>query len=202
MEWQIRNWLYFTWLSGDHIVEQSIHSIDKILWAMKDVPPEKCTASGGRISRTEEKYGNIFDHFNSVFEWSGGLKCFHSCRQWVGANSNVSDYVFGTKGTAAIQGHRINGENKWSFKGDPCDMYDSEWKSLFKSIKGNAPINDGDYMCKSTLMSIMARMSAYTGKTVTWKQAMESKENLSPPAYEWDSLAVRPIARPGKTPLI
>jgi len=95
MEYQIRNWYYYNWLSGDHITEQSIHSIDKIMWVMKDVPPAKCTASGGRSRRTEEKWGDIYDHFNCVFEWENGEKLFHSCRQWSGADGNVSDFVFG-----------------------------------------------------------------------------------------------------------
>lgn len=199
MEWQLRNWLYFTWLSGDHIVEQSIHSIDKILWAMQDEAPEKCTASGGRIVRTASEYGNVFDHFNSVYQWKNGVRGFHSCRQWADADSEVSDFAFGTHGTAAIQHHRIDGPQAWRFRGDSDDMYESEMKALFGAIKTGEPLNDGDYMCKSTLMAIMARMSAYTGKTISWQQALESKEDLSPPEYAWTDLGVAPVAQPGKT---
>jgi len=199
MEWQLRNWLYFTWLSGDHIAEQSCHSIDKTLWAMQDVPPVKCTASGGRIVRTSPDYGNIFDHFNSVFEWESGVKCFHSCRQWEGADSDVSDYAFGTKGTAALQHHRITGENEWRFSGKPESMYVREHRALFGALRKGEVLNNGDYMYKSTMMSIMARMSAYTGKTITWEQALESKLDLTPPSYEFGPLAVRPVAQPGKT---
>ena len=202
MEWQLRNWLYFTWLSGDHIVEQSVHSIDKILWAMGDEAPEKCTASGGRIVRTEEKYGNIYDHFNTVFEWKNGVKGFHSCRQWQGAHTNVSDFVFGTRGTAAIQNHWVKGDTEWRFRGQPCDMYESEWRALFKAVKENQPRNDGDYMCKATLMAIMARMSAYTGKRITWEQALNSQEDLTPGIYAWGPLEVAPIAQPGQTPFV
>lgn len=203
MEYEIRNWLYFTWLSGDHITEQSIHSLDKIMWAMGDKPPEKCTASGGRIVRTEDKWGNIFDHFNCTFEWADGIKLFHSCRQWPGADGNVSDYVFGSRGTAAIQGHRIEGENPWSFSGSPNDMYEAEWIELFKSVKGERPrINNGEYMCTSTLVSIMGRMSAYTGKTVSWNQLIDSKLDLSPKAYEWGDVSSQPVAQPGQTPLV
>ena len=202
MEYQLRNWLYWTWLSGDHIAEQSIHSLDKILWAMKDVPPAKVTASGGRIVRTDPKFGNIFDHFNTVFEWESGPKLFHSCRQWGGADADVSDYVFGTKGTAALQSHYVTGENEWRFRGRPSDMYQAEHDAFFAAIRDGKPINNGDYMCKSTLMAIMGRMSAYTGKTITWEQALNSQLDLTPAEYAWGDIETRPVAQPGVTPFI
>ncbi|MDA0934273.1 MAG: Gfo/Idh/MocA family oxidoreductase [Planctomycetota bacterium] len=202
MEYQLRNWLYWTWLSGDHIAEQSIHSLDKILWAMKDVPPAKVTASGGRIVRTDPKFGNIFDHFNTVFEWESGPKLFHSCRQWGGADADVSDYVFGTKGTAALQSHYVTGENEWRFRGRPSDMYQQEHDEFFAAMRNGTPINNGDYMCKSTLMAIMGRMSAYTGKTITWEQALNSQLDLTPAEYAWGDIETRPVAQPGVTPFI
>lgn len=201
-EWQMRNWLYFTWLSGDHITEQSCHSIDKLLWAMGDVAPVSVTASGGRIVRTDPKYGNVYDHFSSTFEWENGVKAFHSCRQWEGSDTGVHDSAYGTLGTAAIQHHRISGPNEWRYRGRPDDMYLREHQALMASIRANQPINDGDYMCKSTLMSVMARMSAYTGKSVTWTQALESKEDLTPASYDFGPLAIAPVAQPGQTPLI
>ncbi len=198
MEWQLRNWLYFTWLSGDHIVEQHIHSLDKILWTMRDEHPMKVMASGGRTVRTQPEYGNIYDHFNSVFEWEDGTKCFASCRQWVGADTDVSDHIFGTDGVAHLQDHRITGKTPWHREPGPL-MYDLEHVALFNSIRKNEPINNGDYMCKATLMAIMARMSAYTGKTVTWEQALNSTEDLSPAKYEFGPLPTPAIAVPGKT---
>jgi myo-inositol 2-dehydrogenase / D-chiro-inositol 1-dehydrogenase len=207
MEYQMRNWLYFTWLSGDHIAEQHIHSLDKLAWAMNDVPPMKATASGGRIVRSDEQWGNIYDHFNTVFEWEGGVKGFSSCRQWVGADGNVSDFVVGTKGTAALQSHRIQmtdpgaGEEKWRYRGEgPDDMYQNEHDVLFAALRAGDRIDNSDYMCKSTMMAIMARMSAYTGKSVTWDMAWNSKEDLSPPAYDWTDMEMRPVAQPGVTP--
>ena len=207
MEYQMRNWLYFTWLSGDHIAEQHIHSLDKLAWAMNDVPPMKATASGGRIVRSDEQWGNIYDHFNTVFEWEGGVKGFSSCRQWVGADGNVSDFVVGTKGTAALQSHRIQmtdpgaGEEKWRYRSDePDDMYQNEHDVLFAALRAGDRIDNSDYMCKSTMMAIMARMSAYTGKSVTWDMAWNSKEDLSPPAYDWTDMEMRPVAQPGVTP--
>jgi predicted dehydrogenase len=202
MEYQIRNWYYFTWLSGDFICEQHVHSLDKVLWAMKDEAPAVCTASGGRSQRTGEMYGNIYDHFNSVFEWKNGVKAFSSCRQWRGCDGNVSDYAFGTKGTAAIQRARISGENEWRWRGQAPGMYDAEHVALFSAIRTNQPINNGDYMCKATLMGIMARTAAYTGKKITWEQLMNSTLDLSPPAYEWGPLEMRPVPVPGTTKFV
>lgn len=204
MEYQMRNWLYFTWLSGDHIAEQHIHSLDKLAWAMQDDYPVKCTASGGRIVRTDEQWGNIYDHFNTVYEWGNGVKGFSSCRQWVGADANVSDFAYGTKGTAALQSHRINTEGeKWRYRGEgPDDMYQNEHDALFAALRAGERIDNADYMCKSTMMAIMARMSAYTGKTVTWDQAWNSELDLSPAAYEWGDVPQRPVAQPGITPFV
>ena len=202
MEWQVRNWLYFNWLSGDHINEQHIHSLDKLAWAMNSYPA-KCTASGGRIVRTDPKYGNIYDHFNTVFEWEGGVRGFSSCRQWLGASNDVSDHLFGTRGTAHIQQHTILGETKWRHRREgPDNMYQNEHDALFASIRAGEPIDNGEYMCDSTLMAIMARMSAYTGQTLTWEQVLASEEDLSPPAYEWGDLEVAPVAQPGITKFI
>ena len=198
MEWQVRNWLYFTWLSGDHIVEQHVHSLDKVAWAMGDTPPARVTASGGRQVRTEAEYGNVFDHFNSVFEWENGVKAFSSCRQWNGAASDVSDHVYGTRGTAHLQSHRIQaGPWSWSWRAEePDDMYQNEHDALFAAIRAGEPLDNGLYMAHSTLLGIMARMSAYTGRSITWDEALSSDLDLSPPSYEWGALEVRPPARP------
>ena len=204
MEWQMRNWLYFTWLSGDHIVEQHIHSLDKVAWALGGYPLS-VTASGGRAQRTDPKYGNIYDHFNSVYEFAGGVKVFSSCRQWNGASSDVSDHVFGTKGIAHLQSHAIEGENAWRHRGkddESDDMYQNEHDELFASIRKGEPIDNSDYMCKSTLMAIMARMAAYSGQTITWEQALNSQEDLRPASYDWTSIEAPPVAIPGVTKFV
>jgi predicted dehydrogenase len=201
MEYQVRNWLYFDWLSGDHINEQHIHSLDKIAWAMGDVYPDKAVSSGGRVQRTDAKYGNIYDHFNTVYEWDHGAKAFSSCRQWESSHTDVSDHVWGTKGVAHIQEHRIetyDGE-KWRHKGEgPDDMYQNEHNALFKAIRDDAPINNGDYMCGSTLMAIMGRLAAYSGKAVTRKELLESDLSIVPDTLEWGDAPQRPIAVPGQ----
>ncbi len=201
LEFQIRNWLYFTWLSGDHIAEQHIHSLDKLAWAMNDYPV-KAVSSGGRVQRTEEKFGNVYDHFNTVYEWKSGIKGFSSCRQWYGSATDVSDWVFGTKGKCNIQEHEIQGDKKWRYRGkdgEADDMYTNEHIELFKAIREGRVIDNTDYMCNSTLMAIMGRMAAYTGQVITWEQAMNSQEDLSLKSYAWGAAPKCEIAVPGVT---
>ena len=203
MEYQIRNWLYFTWLSGDHNVEQHIHSLDKMAWVMGDEPPKYCYGSGGRSQRTEDKFGHIFDHHAVVYEYANGVKCFAQTRQMDGCFREVKDYVMGTKGTCSVMDHYIKGETNWRFKRRPINMYRAEHEAMFASIRDGKPINNGEYMSKSTLMAIMGRMATYTGQKITWEQAMNSQENLSPSRYEWGNVDVpQPIAIPGKTSLV
>lgn len=202
IEYNLRNWIYFYELSGDHIVEQHIHSIDKILWVMQDQPPAKATASGGRVQRTDPKYGNVYDHFNTVFEWDNGVKCFSSCRQWEGASTNVSDNIYGTRGRAFVQDHAIEpytGEPWKHEQTGPDDMYQNELDALFKAIRASDVINNGEYMCYSNMMAIMARMAAYSGKTVSWDDAINSELVLGPKELVWGDCPPAPIAVPGQT---
>jgi len=203
MEYQMRNWLYFTWLSGDHICEQHIHSLDKLAWVMGGYPV-KATSSGGRVQRTDEKWGNIYDHFNTVYEWEDGVRGFSSCRQWNGASMDVSDHVFGSRGRADLQRHRIEtGAWKWRHEGEgPDDMYQNEHDALFASIRAAEPIDDSEHMIESTLMAILGRLAAYTGQTVTRQAVLDSELDLSPPAYAWGEHACAEIAVPGVTKMI
>jgi len=205
MEYQMRNWLYFDWLSGDHNNEQHIHSLDKIAWVMQDVYPVRCTASGGRAQRTDPKYGNAYDHFNTVYEWENGVRCFSSCRQWESTSTDVSDWITGTRGRGELQEHIIKGYDGSTWKHEPSgpdDMYRNEHNAMFAALRKGEPINNGEYMSHSTLMAIMARMSAYTGKTITWEQAMNSQLDLFPKHLAWGDNPVSPIAIPGETEFI
>jgi predicted dehydrogenase len=205
VEWQLRNWLYFTWLSGDHNVEQHIHSLDKMAWAMKDEYPVKAVGLGGRQVRTDPKYGNIFDHHAVVYEYKNGVRLFSSCRQQDGTALDVSDNLVGTRGVChidAIKGlgsiRPHEGGSPWrSGKGE--DMYQQEHNELIASIRNGKPINNGEYMTKSTLMAIMGRMATYTGQVITWEMAWNSKENLAPAKYEFGPMSVPAVARPGVT---
>ncbi len=204
MEWQCRNWLYFTWLSGDHIVEQHVHNIDVINWAI-GTHPVKCMGMGGRQVRTDEKYGNIFDHFAIEFEYPNGVRVLSMCRQTPGCVDNVSERVVGTKGflyTDGSNGH-IEGENAYEYDGESPDPYVVEHTDLIKSIREDKPLNEGKRIAESTLCAIMGRMSAYTGRAMKWDWAMKTSElDLSPEKYEFGDLAVRPVSVPGQTQLI
>ena len=200
MEWQLRNWLYFTWASGDHIVEQHIHNIDVMNWALGS-HPVKATGMGGREVRTGPEYGNIYDHFSIEYEYPGGVLIQSSCRQIANCASRVAERVVGTKGVAD-PGHWIRGENEFKASKEYRNPYEQEHTDLIASIRSGEPLNEGRRVAESTLTAILGRMSTYTGQTVTWEQAMQSELDLSPPAYEFGPLAVRAVAVPGITKLI
>jgi len=206
MVWQMRNWYYFTWLSGDFNVEQHVHLLDTCSWVMGDRYPARAVGTGGRQQRTGPEYGHIYDHFAITYEYEGGAKLFATCRQQAGCANDISAHVLGTKGQAALNssrrggGPRIEAGLPWRYNGPRTDVYQAEHDALFASIRRGEPINNGQYMAKSTLLAIMGRMAAYTGQVITWEQALGSEEDLSPPRYDWDvPLSVPPVAIPGQT---
>ncbi len=204
VEWQLANWYNFVWLSGDGLVEQACHSVDKVMWAMKDVPPAKCVATGGRNIPNNE--GNIFDHIDVFYEWADGARATMAQRQITNCASDNSDYLMGEKGYGAIKGWAapmIKAGETWRYRGQPNDMYQTEHNELFASIRKGEVINDGDWMVKSTLAAIMGRMAAYTGQEVTWEQALNSQWRIVPENLTWDmKLPIDPLCVPGKTKLV
>ena len=203
-EWQIRNWYNFVWLCGDSIVEQAVHSADKIAWAMGDNPPVSCVGVGGRVIPAEG--GNIYDHFEVNYIYPNGVRAFLANRQIEGCYNENADYLLGTDGTCTIGRApvpRIEGKTNWAWSGQKYDMYQREHDVLFASIRKNQPVNDGKRMATSTMLAMMGRMAAYTGQEVTWEQALNSEEKLYPEHLEWNaSLAVPPRAQPGVTKLV
>ena len=210
MEWQLRNWYYLSWLSGDHNVEQHVHSLDKMAWVLKDEYPTRAYGTGGRQVRTGPECGNIFDHHVVTYEFASGAKCFSMCRQQQNCLNDVSDYIYGTGGVATLLGSNernswvITGQKAWRVprKAQKGNMYQQEHDELFASIRSGNPINDGDWMSKSSLMGIMGRMATYTGAEVSWDAALNSKEDLSPRNYAFGPNPVPPPAIPGVTKLI
>ena len=200
MEWQVRNWLYFTWLSGDHIVEQHIHNLDVINWALNG-HPVKCVAMGGREVRIDPAYGHIFDHFAVEYEYPNDVRVMSMCRQQDGCSNNVSERVIGTKGSSNCCGI-IKGSNDWKFEGEVPSPYVQEHADLITSIRAGKPLNEAQQIAESSLTAIMGRMSAYTGQEITWDQAMNSKENLMPEKLEFGPVPVPPVAVPGKTQFV
>ncbi len=199
--WQIRNWYNFVWLCGDSLVEQAVHSVDKIAWAFGDKPPESCVAVGGRQIPAHD--GNIFDHFEINYLYPAGARAFMACRQITGCHRENADYILGTKGRLTIGRGltpRIEGENPWAFRGQQRNMYQEEHDELFRSIRRGEPINDGVRMATSTQLAILGRTAAYTGQELAWEQCMESQERRFPEDLRWDmQLDVPPLARPGVT---
>jgi predicted dehydrogenase len=204
MHWQMRNWYYFTWLSGDFNVEQHVHYLDVASWVMNGKYPVKAVGTGGRQVRTGPEFGNIYDHHAVVYEYDNGVRLLSHTRQMPGCKGDMSLQVFGGNGTANIseRGLSIRAASAWTYDGEKNEAYQTEHDELFRSIRNGQPINNGEYMSHSTLLAIMGRMATYTGQEVTWKQAFESKEDLSPPAYEWGPLPTPAIAVPGVTKLI
>jgi myo-inositol 2-dehydrogenase / D-chiro-inositol 1-dehydrogenase len=205
MEWMMRRWYFFTWLSGDHIVEQAVHSIDKMSWVMNEADPISCIATGGRQVRTEPNNGNIYDHFAVVYDYPNGVKGFHFCRQQDRCDGTVQEDIAGTEGICHLKGdqHVIVGKKKWKYEGPKNDMYQTEHDEMFAGIRAGKPINNGDRMIKSTALAVMGRMAAYTGKIITWEDCLASKESIVPAEFSWDeNIAVPKVAMPGFTPFI
>jgi predicted dehydrogenase len=199
MEYQMRNWYYYCWLSGDHIVEQAVHGIDTMGWVMGDKPPLHCWGVGGRQSRTDSKYGNIWDHFSVVFEYPNNVRGYHQCRHWVNTPTRIKDYILGSKGTVDVFGNAITGSNKWRYNGPKTNKYQVEHDEMFAAIRAGKPINNGEQAAHSTLLALMARTAAYTGKVITPEMILNSKQDLSPPSYEFGPLPMAPIPVPGVT---
>jgi myo-inositol 2-dehydrogenase / D-chiro-inositol 1-dehydrogenase len=204
LEWQIRNWWYFTWLSGDHIVEQHIHNIDVMNWAIGS-HPEKAYGTGGRQVRTHPNYGHIYDHFAIEYTYPGGQRVVSMSRQIDGTDARIGEFVRGTRGTSEPNKGTINGATKWKWSGDKKDNdgMHNEHRDLIESIRSGKPINEARTIAETTLTAIMGRMSAYTGKEVTWEQAMNSKLSLHPEKLDFAlSYPTPEVPMPGKTQLV
>lgn len=206
MHYQMRNWYYYTWLSGDFNVEQHVHYLDICAWAKGDYPV-KAIGMGGREVRNEAKYGNIFDHHNVVYEFADGARLVSNTRQIPGCKNDMSTQIFGSHGKANINERRRGiyleqtGQERWVYDGEENNFYQTEHDEMYAAIRAGKPINNGNYMAKSTLLAIMGRMATYSGQEVTWQQAFESKEDLSPKKYAWGEAPKTPIAIPGVTPV-
>ncbi len=204
--WQLRNWMYFTWAAGDIIVEQHCHQHDIMNWVM-GAHPKFCIGMGGRMVRTDPAYGHIYDFFAVEYEYPNGIRGLSTCRQMDGCYGRIGEYVVGTKGRAFPDGKiMINGQDEdWRFDAEKANNpYVQEHTDLINSIRAGNPLNEGEQAAESTLTAIMGRMSAYTGKLVTWSQALNSKLDLRPKPEDM-KFGPRPmpaVALPGKEPLI
>jgi predicted dehydrogenase len=209
MEYQMRNWYYFVWICGDHIVEQHIHNLDVINW-LKKGHPIRAHGMGGVEVRKGPDYGEIFDHHAVEFEYADGSRCFSQCRHINGCWSDVSEHAVGTKGVVDISGYTIRGENAWRFKGTGKNPYQQEHDDLFEAIRNNKAYNEVEFGAHSTMTAIFGRMATYSGKVIEWDDAINSKISVMPQSFAWDAeTPVKPRsdgwydhAVPGKTRVV
>ena len=195
MEYQLRNWYHFNYLSGDQTAQQLIHSIDKASWALGDKPPIRAWGMGGRQVCVDPLYGDQYDHQAVIFEYDNGVRVFGFTRDMPGCFNETSDFIIGTKGRCNLLKHQIEGETNWKFEGEKENMYNIEHQELFDSIRLGKPINNGNYMCLSTLLAIVAQMACYSGQAILWEKAMQSKRVLTPAGIGFDS---EPPIKPDK----
>jgi myo-inositol 2-dehydrogenase / D-chiro-inositol 1-dehydrogenase len=198
-EWQIRNWLYFTWLSGDHVVEQHVHNIDVANWVL-NAHPVRANGVGGRQVRTGPEYGHIYDHFAVELEYPNGARILSMCRQQDGTEGYVGEYFIGTKGTSNAE-DTIRGATAWKYEGEEVNPYQQEHADLIASIRAGTPLNEGRQVAESVLTAIMAREAAYTGQAITWDEALNANQKLVPDQIAFGSLEIAPVAMPGVTKL-
>jgi len=209
MEYQLRNWYYFVWLCGDHIVEQHIHNLDMVNWLKKGYPV-RARGNGGCETRKGPDYGEIFDHHVVEFFYEDGTVCFSQCRHQLGCWGEVSQYAIGTKGKSNFERNEITGENAWRFQRRKKDAYQQEHDDLFAAIRNDTPYNEAENGAKSSLTAILGRMATYTGKEVSWEQALNSKLDTMPKVLAWDAEpptkpgpdGMYQLPVPGKTPVI
>jgi predicted dehydrogenase len=199
MEWQLRNWNYFTWLGGDHIVEQHVHNLDILNWAF-NAHPIKALALGGRQARPNQSYGHIYDHFAVEYEYPSGARMFSQCRQMNGCEGKVEEAIVGTKGYSNCKDW-IRGSDKqlaWRFREQEVNAYQQEHQDLIDSIRAGKPLNEARAVAESTLTGIMGRESAYSGRSVEWDELLNTPKRLGPDKYEMGSLPFPDVPMPGQ----
>jgi len=211
LQWQCSTQYHFRWLSGDDVPQSLVHNMDRASWVLHNAVPTKCHGMGGRSSMTEPIYGDVFDHHSVVYEFPNGVRAYAFCRTTNGCYNNSSSTVLGTKGKASITGRRIWGETNWRYT-EHCNPYQVEHDVLFKAIRDGKPVNNGNYMIPSTMITVMGQISCYTGKEVTWEQINasdfyypplpeECHDEMDPPSKLGPDGSY-PVPKPGFTKMI
>jgi predicted dehydrogenase len=200
VEWQIRNWNYFTWLGGDHIVEQHVHNLDVMNWVLGAHPIRAVSGLGGRQARQGDRQGHIYDHFAVEYEYPGGITVFSQCRQMSGCQNLVGESVVGTRGTSNCT-DRIEtkgGSGRWRYRGPSPSPYHQEHQDLIASILSGNPINEAKAVAESTLTGIIGREAVYSGQSITWDDAIRSRTKLGPADYKFGAYPIPPVPTPGQ----
>ncbi len=195
LQWQCSTQYHFRWLSGDDVPQSLVHNLDRSSWVMHNKAPVRCHGLGGRSSMTEPIYGDVFDHHSVVYEFESGVPIFAFCRTTTGCYNSSSSIVLGSKGRASVLRCRIWGETNWHWDGR-CDPYQREHDVLFAAIRSGDPVNNGDYMNRSTMITVMGQISCYTGKEVTWEQINQSDFYYQPKPEECHD-DMEPPVKPG-----
>jgi predicted dehydrogenase len=187
MEYQIRDWFNFYWLSCDLPGLNLVHNLDKAAWALHEEPPLRAWGMGGRESRVGPQYGDAWDHHAIVYEYANGIRLHAYCRQQDGCQTEISDIFYGTKGRCDLLNGRIDGQTKWRYEGPPCNRFDLEHVALFSSIREGQPINNSLYMGRSSLLGIMATWATYSGQVISWDEAVASEYCVAPARLALDA---------------
>jgi predicted dehydrogenase len=219
MEYQMRNWYYFNWLSGDHITEQHVHNLDVANW-VKNSYPVSAQGTGSRFLRTGKDTGEIFDNHSVEFKYADGSVLFSQCRHYEGTMNRVDETFQGTKGkvylsanhtsTGIITNHKGVVTYNHAGQADP-DPYQTEHDELFGAVNaGKYAYADAERAAKSTMTAILGRFATYSGKVIKWDDAINSEITQMPESLAWDvnpkvipdANGIYPHAIPGKTKVI
>jgi predicted dehydrogenase len=211
VEWQCSTQYHFRWLSGDDVPQSLVHNLDRTSWVLHNAAPIKCHGMGGRSSMTEPIYGDVFDHHSVVYEYPNNVRVYALCRTTEGCYNDASSIILGSKGQASILHCRITGENAWEWK-HGCNPYQEEHDVLFKAIRSGEPVNNGEYMVRSTMTGVMGQISCYTCEEVTWERINQSNfgygpnpedchDGMEPPVVPGPDGSY-PVPKPGYTRLL
>ncbi len=187
LEIQYGNQYRFSWLSGDDVTQSLVHNLDRATWALKETPPVRCHGLGGRSS-SERLLGDVFDHHSVIYHYADGTRLYAFCRTTIGCYNENSSMIVGTKGTAYPLAGRISGENEWRYTGPGDNPYVVEHREFLQSIRAGEPMNCGEFMSRSTLVSIMGQLSCYSGRAIRWEEITPSDYCLGPRPEDctWD----------------
>ncbi len=210
IEFQLYNWTHFSWLSGGFLTASLVHHTDKAAWVMKEQQPKTAFARGGRASRFGEEHGDCFDHHSVVYEYENGVKMYANLSVQPGCCSEVSDIILGTKGRAHLMKSRIEGRTNWRYTGPRANPYQIEQDELFASVRSGKPINNGRYMALGAMTGILGQIASFTGKKVTWDEAIAAGNVFGPsecsfsmdPPIKPNADGSYPTAIPGVTGLL
>ncbi|NLX12963.1 MAG: Gfo/Idh/MocA family oxidoreductase [Phycisphaerales bacterium] len=180
MEWQIRNWNYYTWLSGDCIVEQHVHMLDVANWAMQ-AHPVSAYGMGGLQARSGEEFGHTYDHFAIEYVYPDGTHLFSQNRQIAGSDRRIANHAKGTDGSTDCMTWINSKQGEWKYdQYAHRDPYELQMLSLFESIRSGQPVNEVQAVAESTLTGIMGREAAYSGQLIEWDAVLNSQRDYFP----------------------